>query len=166
MRSNISHAKRISQIPQGIYFVEKDRCFDTKHRSFSGGDEELLYSAAVASRLLVSVCSSAIVFLSYFVPTTFATAVQFRRTCDGSFHLVAAQSCVLAASATGGARTRTLKTPTPRRFLNALSILLLQEEKRQIPEWVSVFFGGDEEDRTLDLTDANRTLSQLSYAPE
>ena len=26
-------------------------------------------------------------------------------------------------------------------------------------------FGGDEEDRTLDLTDANRTLSQLSYAP-
>ena len=28
------------------------------------------------------------------------------------------------------------------------------------------FFGGDEEDRTLDLTDANRTLSQLSYAPK
>lgn len=28
-----------------------------------------------------------------------------------------------------------------------------------------VFYGGDEEDRTLDLTDANRTLSQLSYAP-
>ena len=27
-------------------------------------------------------------------------------------------------------------------------------------------YGGDEEDRTLDLTDANRTLSQLSYAPE
>ena len=26
--------------------------------------------------------------------------------------------------------------------------------------------GGDEEDRTLDLTDANRTLSQLSYTPE
>ena len=26
-------------------------------------------------------------------------------------------------------------------------------------------FGGDEEIRTLDLTDANRTLSQLSYAP-
>ena len=25
--------------------------------------------------------------------------------------------------------------------------------------------GGDEEDRTLDLTDANRTLSQLSYKP-
>ena len=30
---------------------------------------------------------------------------------------------------------------------------------------ISVFSGGDEEDRTLDLTDANRTLSQLSYAP-
>ncbi len=29
----------------------------------------------------------------------------------------------------------------------------------------AVLFGGDEEDRTLDLTDANRTLSQLSYAP-
>ena len=27
------------------------------------------------------------------------------------------------------------------------------------------FDGGDEEDRTLDLTDANRTLSQLSYIP-
>ena len=26
-------------------------------------------------------------------------------------------------------------------------------------------FGGPEEDRTLDLTDANRTLSQLSYGP-
>ena len=29
----------------------------------------------------------------------------------------------------------------------------------------AVFFGGPEEDRTLDLTDANRTLSQLSYGP-
>ena len=38
LRSNISHAKRISQIPQGIYFVEKDRCFVSKHRSFSGGE--------------------------------------------------------------------------------------------------------------------------------
>jgi hypothetical protein len=27
-------------------------------------------------------------------------------------------------------------------------------------------FGGDEEIRTLDLSDANRTLSQLSYAPK
>ena len=33
-------------------------------------------------------------------------------------------------------------------------------------EFVPVCFGGDEEDRTLDLTDANRTLSQLSYAPK
>ena len=38
LRSNISHAKRISQIPQGIYFVEKDLCFVSKHRSFSGGE--------------------------------------------------------------------------------------------------------------------------------
>ena len=28
------------------------------------------------------------------------------------------------------------------------------------------YYGGDEENRTLDLTDANRTLSQLSYAPK
>ncbi len=28
-----------------------------------------------------------------------------------------------------------------------------------------VFLGGHEGDRTLDLTDANRTLSQLSYTP-
>ena len=29
-----------------------------------------------------------------------------------------------------------------------------------------LFFGGDGGIRTLDLTDANRTLSQLSYAPK
>ena len=39
LRSNISHVKRISQIPQGIYFVEKDLCFVSKHRSFSGGEQ-------------------------------------------------------------------------------------------------------------------------------
>ena len=37
--------------------------------------------------------------------------------------------------------------------------------KNQIPSWVSGFFGGLEGDRTLGLTDANRTLSQLSYEP-
>ncbi len=31
---------------------------------------------------------------------------------------------------------------------------------------MSLSFGGDGGIRTLDLTDANRTLSQLSYAPE
>ena len=31
---------------------------------------------------------------------------------------------------------------------------------------LSFFFGGDGGIRTLDLTDANRTLSQLSYAPK
>ena len=30
----------------------------------------------------------------------------------------------------------------------------------------SCLFGGPEETRTLDLSDANRTLSQLSYRPE
>ena len=34
---------------------------------------------------------------------------------------------------------------------------------RPLPKPVD--FGGDGGDRTLDLTDANRTLSQLSYAP-
>ena len=32
-------------------------------------------------------------------------------------------------------------------------------------EFGFALFGGDEEIRTLDLSDANRTLSQLSYAP-
>jgi hypothetical protein len=38
------------------------------------------------------------------------------------------------------------------------------EKSQQTLEFTD-FLGGDEEDRTLDLTDANRTLSQLSYAP-
>ena len=41
------------------------------------------------------------------------------------------------------------------------------EEKKETPAGVAgVSFGGLEGDRTLGLTDANRTLSQLSYAPE
>ncbi len=39
------------------------------------------------------------------------------------------------------------------------------KEKQTTPQRVLSVFGGDGEDRTLDLTDANRTLSQLSYAP-
>ena len=42
------------------------------------------------------------------------------------------------------------------------------KKKEQNPNFYSSDFaenGGDEGDRTLDLTDANRTLSQLSYAP-
>ena len=38
-------------------------------------------------------------------------------------------------------------------------------QKRKSPQQVTSFFGGDGGIRTLDLTDANRTLSQLSYAP-
>ena len=38
------------------------------------------------------------------------------------------------------------------------------QKDREITDF-TVFSGGDEGDRTLDLTDANRTLSQLSYAP-
>ena len=36
---------------------------------------------------------------------------------------------------------------------------------RQFLSKLPTFYGGDEGIRTLDLTDANRTLSQLSYAP-
>lgn len=32
--------------------------------------------------------------------------------------------------------------------------------------FMPLLLGGDDEDRTHDLTDANRTLSQLSYAPK
>ena len=40
-------------------------------------------------------------------------------------------------------------------------------EKKKPPKTGGfLHIGGDEEDRTLDLTDANRTLSQLSYAPK
>jgi hypothetical protein len=41
-----------------------------------------------------------------------------------------------------------------------------QHDDRGLAEFGLVHDGGDEEDRTLDLTDANRTLSQLSYAPK
>ena len=37
--------------------------------------------------------------------------------------------------------------------------------KTQIVSLSAFLFGGDGGIRTLDLTDANRTLSQLSYAP-
>ena len=41
-----------------------------------------------------------------------------------------------------------------------------EKEKRPETLWFQAFADtSDEEDRTLDLTDANRTLSQLSYAP-
>ena len=43
---------------------------------------------------------------------------------------------------------------------------LKMDAKKPVTVVVTGFLcGGDEEDRTLDLTDANRTLSQLSYAP-
>ena len=37
--------------------------------------------------------------------------------------------------------------------------------EKQIPLMGYLLLGGHEGDRTLDLTDANRTLSQLSYGP-
>ena len=44
--------------------------------------------------------------------------------------------------------------------------MLKRQRKPDLLEQIRSKYGGDEEDRTLDLTDANRTLSQLSYAPE
>ncbi len=41
-----------------------------------------------------------------------------------------------------------------------------QHNKNHLPKWVGDFYGGDGGIRTLDLSDANRTLSQLSYAPK
>ena len=42
---------------------------------------------------------------------------------------------------------------------------ILDTMKNPVPETRKPDFGGDGGIRTLDLTDANRTLSQLSYAP-
>ena len=69
---------------------------------------------------------------------TFATVAQFRRAVGGLFHLVAAQSCVLAASASGGARTRALKTCHTCRFLYALSSPL-GRKKRAPPNGDTLF---------------------------
>ena len=42
---------------------------------------------------------------------------------------------------------------------------IIGSPKRTVQFTVGIPFGGPEGDRTLDLTDANRTLSQLSYGP-
>ena len=42
----------------------------------------------------------------------------------------------------------------------------IMQKGRICPSDKCGLFGGHEGDRTLDLTDANRTLSQLSYKPE
>ena len=43
---------------------------------------------------------------------------------------------------------------------------VLNNDKRLFKLGGVIHFGGPEGDRTLDLTDANRTLSQLSYRPK
>ena len=48
-----------------------------------------------------------------------------------------------------------------------LDLLRLTKIKKEPQKNAALFyFGGDEEDRTLDLRIANATLSQLSYIPE
>ncbi len=49
-------------------------------------------------------------------------------------------------------------------YLSEIQTPLIKKKSHR-EQFVRGGFGGDEEDRTLDLTDANRTLSQLSYAP-
>ena len=65
-----------------------------------------------------------------------------------------------------GLRTAAKPLGGPIFFENALFLL----KKHEIAAFVVVdksgyFYGGEGGIRTLDLTDANRTLSQLSYAP-
>ena len=52
-----------------------------------------------------------------------------------------------------------------KRLVHTLLNFPKKSQKNRETIGFTVFSGGDEEDRTLDLTDANRTLSQLSYAP-
>ena len=52
-----------------------------------------------------------------------------------------------------------------KRLVHTLFNFLKKSQKGRETIGFTAFSGGDEEDRTLDLTDANRTLSQLSYAP-
>ena len=52
-----------------------------------------------------------------------------------------------------------------KRLVHTLFNFLKKSQKSRETIGFTAFSGGDEEDRTLDLTDANRTLSQLSYAP-
>ena len=47
-----------------------------------------------------------------------------------------------------------------------LLIPCVKSQKEGQAHGLSFFYGGDGGIRTLDLTDANRTLSQLSYAPK
>lgn len=53
------------------------------------------------------------------------------------------------------------------RFFVVFSFVpLTKEQNKKAPAYCKCLNGGDEEDRTPDLANANRTLSQLSYAPE
>ena len=66
-----------------------------------------------------------------------------------------------------GIAKRRLGTNPIRRFLiwyQSEHFTAKPPAKKQV--FVQYPIGGPEEDRTLDLTDANRTLSQLSYGPK
>ena len=61
-----------------------------------------------------------------------------------------------------------MKAPFMGAFLIAqtLASSLLYLKSKTLTLKVPRLFGGPEEDRTPDLTNANRTLSRLSYGPE
>ena len=75
----------------------------------------------------------------------------------------------VTSTSSGLKRLKTQNTMSEKRKGDTLKGIPKSIHKRELildeEEFDASSFGGDEEDRTLDLTDANCTLSQLSYAP-
>ena len=75
----------------------------------------------------------------------------------------------VTSTSSGLKRLKTQNTMSEKRKGDTLKGIPKSIHKRELildeEEFDASSFGGDEEDRTLDLTDANRTLSQLSSAP-
>ena len=93
--------------------------------------------------------------------------------CQGHFHFCEIADCIVITY-----RHLVHHKTKSRSKTHVLDLLLAYRNLQFLPRYKinpnlspignkfgSPCFGGDEEDRTLDLTDANRTLSQLSYAP-
>ena len=88
----------------------------------------------------------------------------------GQYHVKGLKAAVIFLSAHNFFRMRTerglfLRNHGKRMVRRPCAFFKKLQKGREIDDFTA-FSGGDEEDRTLDLTDANRTLSQLSYGPE
>ena len=94
--------------------------------------------------------------------------------CQGHFHFCEIADCIVITY-----RHLVHHKTKSRSKTHVLDLLLAYRNLQFLPRYKinpnlspignkfgSPCFGGDEEDRTLDLTDANRTLSQLSYGPK